>query len=111
MRTDFLHKSEDAISMAEEVIRPQGAMAIKVAATDPEYLVGTYSKAFVSEMALQLTAEIESRMLVSGLAKSDIALELIFAPGMYFEHPQGACTYRRLLISESGRAIKDLWVC
>ncbi len=110
MRTDFLHKSADATSMAEEVIRSQGAMALKVAATDPEYLEGTYSKAFVSEMAIQLTSEIESRMLVCGLSKSDIALEMIFAPGTYFEHPQGEYTYRRLLISENGRAIKDLWV-
>ena len=110
MRTDFLHTSADATSMAEEVIRPQDAMAIKVAATDPEYLKGTYSKAFVSEMAIQLTSQIENRMLVSGIAKSDITLEMVFAPGTYFEHPQGEYTYRRLLISENGRAVKDLWV-
>ena len=110
MRTDFLHTSADATSKAEEVIRPRDAMAIKVSATDPEYLKGTYSKAFVSEMAIQLTSQIENHMLVSGIAKSDIFLEMIFAPGMYFEHPQGEYTYRRLLISENGRAVKDLWV-
>ena len=110
MRTDFLHRTADAAAMAEETIRPQGAMAIKVAATDASYLDGTYSKAFVSEMAIQLTAEIERCLLVSGLGKSDIALEMVFAPGTYFEHPQDGYTYRRLLISESGRAVKDLWV-
>ena len=79
MRTDFLHTSADATSKAEEVIRPRDAMAIKVSATDPEYLKGTYSKAFVSEMAIQLTSQIENHMLVSGIAKSDIFLEMIFA--------------------------------
>ena len=110
MRTDFLHRTADAAAMAEETIRPQGAMAIKVAATDASYLEGTYSKAFVSEMAIQLTDEIERCLLVSGLGRSDIALEMVFAPGTYFEHPQDDYTYRRLLISESGRAVKDLWV-
>ena len=110
MRTDFLHRTADAAAMAEETIRPQGAMAIKVAATDASFLEGTYSKAFVSEMAIQLTGEIERCLLVSGLGRSDIALEMVFAPGTYFEHPQDGYTYRRLLISESGRAVKDLWV-
>ncbi len=110
MRTDFLHKAAGAASMAEEIIRTSGAMTVKIAATDPAYLTGTYSQAFVREMALQLTAQIESRLMVSGLAKSDIALELVFAPGTYMEHPQGEYTYRRLLVSESGRAIKDLWI-
>ena len=110
MRTDFLHKSADA-AMVEEVIRPQGAMAIKISATDAEYLEGTYSKAFVTEMAVQITAEIEKSLLAAGLSRSDIALEMVFAPGTYFEHPQEGRTYRRLLISENGRAVKDLWIC
>ncbi len=110
MRTDFLHKAAGAASMAEELIKIPGAMTVKIAATDPAYLTGTYSQAFIREMALQLTAQIESRLMVSGLAKSDIALELVFAPGTYMEHPQGEYTYRRLLVSESGRAIKDLWI-
>ena len=62
-------------------------------------------------MAIQLTARIESQMMISGLAKSDIALQLVFAPGTYMEHPQGEFTYRRLLISENGRAVKDFWIC
>ena len=96
--------------MAEEMIRVSNALAVKVAATDPSYLKGTYSQAFVGEMARQITNEIEKCMMVSGLAKSDIVLELVFAPGTYMEHPQGEYTYRRLLISENGRAVKDFWV-
>ena len=110
MRTDFLHKNAEAVLVAEEVVKPSGAMTLKIAATDAAYLQGTYSQTFVSEMAVQLTEEIESRLLVCGLAQSDIALELVFAPGTYMEHPQDAYTYRRLLISENGRAIKDLWI-
>ena len=110
MRTDFLHKTADGAAMAEVELTVAGAMSFKIAATDAAYLENTYSSSFVSEMAIQLTAEIESRMMISGLAKSDIALQLVFAPGTYMEHPQGEFTYRRLLISESGRAIKDLWI-
>ncbi len=110
MRTDFLHKATEAAPMAEELIQSSAAMNMKVAATDSAYLKGTYSSAFVCEMAAQLTSEIENRLLVSGLSKSDITLELVFAPGTYMEHPQGEYTYRRLLISENGRARKDLWV-
>ncbi len=110
MRTDFLHKTSDEVEMAEVVLALDGAIPFKIAATDAAYLENTYSSSFVSEMAIQLTAEIENRLLVSGLAKSDIALELVFAPGTYMEHPQGDFTYRRLLISASGRAIKDFWV-
>ena len=111
MRTDFLHKTADGAAMAEVELAVDGAMPFKIAATDAAYLENTYSRSFVSEMAIQLTARIESQMMISGLAKSDIALQLVFAPGTYMEHPQGEFTYRRLLISENGRAVKDFWIC
>ena len=110
MRTDFLHKPAGTAPMAEEVIKAENAVAVKIKATDAAYLKGTYSPSFVHEMAVQLTGEIQNRMFVSDLATSDIALELVFAPGTYMEHPQGEYTYRRLLISENGRAVKDFWV-
>ncbi len=110
MRTDFLHKTADGVVMAEEELTVDGAMRFKIAATDAAYLENTYSSSFVNEMAIQITAQIESQMMIEGLAKSDITLQLVFAPGTYMEHPHGEDTYRRLLISESGRAIKDLWI-
>ena len=110
MRTDFLHKAAGEAEMAEVVLALEGAVPFKIAATDASYLENTYAPSFVNEMAIQLTAEIESRMMVSGLAESDIELELVFAPGTYMEHPQGDFTYRRLLISTGGRAVKDLWI-
>lgn len=87
------------------------AIPVSVAFTgDVTMLCGKYSQSFLDEMARQLTVEIERTHHVTGLAASGIRLELAFAPGTYMEHTSEGVTYRRLLMSEGGRAVKDFWV-
>ena len=62
MRTDFLHKSAGGADMAEVTVSVEGAIPVRIAATDAAYLENTYSSSFVSEMAIQLTREIENRI-------------------------------------------------
>lgn len=87
------------------------AIPVSVTCTgDVTMLCGKYSQSFLDEMARQLTVEIERTHHVTGLAASGIRLELAFAPGTYMEHTSEGVTYRRLLMSEGGRAVKDFWV-
>ena len=89
-----------------------GAITIDVDAEhpDPLFLSGRYSQSFIDELAYQITHAIEYTAEVSGVAKSSIALSLIFAPGTYMEHTSEGVTYRRLLISAKGCQFRDLWV-
>ena len=94
------------------VSAPKGAVTVRVEMTaeDPLLLVGKYSQSFLDEMALQLTDEIERKMSVRGIAGSNIVLTMVFAPGTYMEHTSDNQTYRRLLMSEGGRSVKDFWI-
>lgn len=89
-----------------------GAIPLSVSAVKGEItmLCGKYSQSFLDEMARQITIEIEREHHVTGLADSGIRLELVFAPGTYMEHTSEGVTYRRLLMNDGGRAMKDFWV-
>nr|HBJ19503.1 hypothetical protein [Clostridiales bacterium] len=94
------------------VSAPKGAITVRVETTaeNPILLVGKYSQSFLDEMALQLTDEIERKMSVRGIAGSNITLTMVFASGTYMEHTSENQTYRRLLMSEGGRSVKDFWI-
>ncbi len=90
----------------------EGLIKINVHSTSPSptFLAGKYSQTFIDEMARQLTPQIEELMSVSGLAKSGIELELVFAPATYMEHHSENVTYRRLLMNDKASAPRDFWV-
>ena len=61
--------------------------ALKVNVTreggDPLILSGRYSQTFVDILASQITERISTGLAIEGLTRSDISLELVFAPGSY----------------------------
>jgi|GEM_PF-4160505 len=73
-------------------------------------MAGRYSETFVDEMGKQVTALLEKNAGVSSVVNSGIGLKLIFAPGTYMEHTSGNRTYRRLMMTDSVRTVRDLWV-
>ncbi len=73
-------------------------------------LAGRYSQTFLDEMGKQVTALLEKNAAVSSMIGSGIGLKLIFAPGTYMEHTSGNRTYRRLMMTDSVRTVRDLWV-
>ena len=90
----------------------RNAITIKVDAVtdDPLLLVGKYSQTFVDELASQITAELSRALGVTGIEKSTMELQLVFAPGTYLEHTSENVTYRRLLLVDKGCQPRDFWV-
>lgn len=79
-------------------------------APSPVFLCGKFSQTFVDEMARQLTHALEKDCSVTGLSASGITLELVFAPGTYMEHTSENVTYRRLLMTDGARTVRDFWI-
>ena len=86
------------------------ALKIEAIADDPLFLSGRYSQTFVDELASQITAELSRILGVSGIEKSTMELQLVFAPGTYLEHTSENVTYRRLLLVDKGCQPRDFWV-
>lgn len=73
-------------------------------------LSGMYSQSFVDEMSAVLTALIEEKEGVRGLADSGLELKLVFSPETFMEHTSESVTYRRLVLTDGGRTRRDLWI-
>lgn len=77
---------------------------------DPLILSGRYSQTFIDVLASQITERISTGLAIEGLTRSDISLELVFAPGSYMEHTSESVTYRRLLMVDGASKPRDFWV-
>ena len=77
---------------------------------DPLVLSGRYSQTFIDILASQITERISTALAIDGLTRSDISLELVFAPGSYMEHTSENVTYRRLLMVDGASKPRDFWV-
>lgn len=77
---------------------------------DPLVLCGRYSQTFIDILASQITERISTGLAIEGLTRSDISLELVFAPGSYMEHTSENVTYRRLLMVDGASKPRDFWV-
>ncbi len=87
-------------------------IALKVDAPidNPLLLVGKYSQTFVDEMACQITVALCRALGVEGFTGCTMELNLLFAPGTYFEHTSENVTYRRLILNDKGCQGRDFWV-
>ncbi len=104
---EFLDKLAGRNNYAEDC-----SLKIKIhtASDDPLFLSGKCSQTFIDEMAKQLTDAISNAMAVSGLDKSCLSIQMIFAPETYMEHTSENVTYRRLRLADKTSAPRDLWI-
>lgn len=110
----------------EDTVRPEAEAAVRGRRTYPvsgalpilvetegvpvRMLIGNLSQSFVDTMAAAVTALIEQREGVAGLAEAGLELHLVFARDTFMEHTSESTTYRRLILTDGGRTRRDLWV-
>ena len=106
----------DAVSAAikgKSIYAATGAsipILVTFAGDDKTFLAGKYSQTFIDVMANAMTKVIEREFSIEGLSSSTVVLELSFAPGTFMEHIVENTTYRRVLLSARGCAVRDLWI-
>ncbi len=90
----------------------ENAIKLSVAANAPTktFLSGKYSQSFVDVMRENLTRALEIEFNVEGIKDSSLEITLMFAPESFMEHVLDNVSYRRVLISASGCAPRDLWI-
>lgn len=85
-------------------------LSVKANAPTKTFLSGKYSQSFVDVMRENLTRALEREFNVSGVADSSLEITLMFAPESFMEHVMDNVSYRRVLISASSCAPRDLWI-
>ena len=90
----------------------KNAIKLSVVANAPTktFLSGKYSQSFVDMMRTQLTRALETEFKVTGIENSSLEITLMFAPESFMEHVLDNVSYRRVLISASSCAPRDLWI-
>ncbi len=90
----------------------ENAMKLNVSANAPTktFLSGKYSQSFVDVMRDNLTRALELEYNIQGVKDSSLEITLMFAPESFMEHVLDNVSYRRVLISASACAPRDLWI-